>query len=144
MKKTTQSIVFALIASLSLTMPAWSGEELDRRESLNLTASEKHHLLSEMRTMLGSIQGILTGIGTEDRDLIMRSAREAGMQMTRGTPQSLKQKLPPAFKEIGPPTHMMFDELAVRAETDDMATLAEFTGQLMRKCQQCHAKFKAD
>jgi cytochrome c556 len=37
---------------------------------------------------------------------------------------------------------MMFEELVIRAETDDMETLAEFTGELMQQCLTCHAQFR--
>ena len=36
---------------------------------------------------------------------------------------------------------MMFEELVVRAETDDMDTLASFTGELMQQCVACHDLF---
>ena len=116
----------------------------DKRISLGLTASEKLEFLSEMRQMLTSIQGIMTGIGANDRDLIIKSARYSGNRMARATPDSIKNKTPKSFKEIGGPTHMKFEELVVRAEDDDMATLAELTGDLMKNCLACHATFKVD
>lgn len=97
-----------------------------------------------MRQMLISIQGILQGIGSDDRDQIARSARKSGNRMARATRASIRDKLPEAFKQIGGPTHLMFEELAIRAEMDDMETIAEFTGQLMGQCIACHASFKVD
>jgi cytochrome c556 len=38
---------------------------------------------------------------------------------------------------------MMFEELAVRAETDDMDSLARDTANLMNQCMACHAMFRA-
>ena len=64
--------------------------------------------------------------------------------MARATPESLTKKLPQSFKEIGGPTHMMFEELAIRAETDDMDMLASFTSELMQQCLTCHSMFKTD
>ena len=46
--------------------------------------------------------------------------------------------------DIGGPTHMMFEELAIRSETDDMDMLAEFTGKLMQQCLACHAMFRVE
>jgi cytochrome c556 len=37
---------------------------------------------------------------------------------------------------------MMFEELAVRAETDDMDSLARDTADLMKQCLACHAAFR--
>ena len=115
----------------------------DSRISLGLTDAEKSEFLSEMRKMLVSVQGIIAGIGESDRELIIRSARYSGNRMARETPESIKKKTPIAFKEIGGPTHMMFEELVIRAETDDMESLTSFTAELMRQCTSCHEIFKA-
>ena len=64
--------------------------------------------------------------------------------MARETPASIKQKTPSVFKEIGGKTHMMFEELAIRAEADDVEWLTSFTGDLMKQCLACHEIFKAD
>ena len=118
--------------------------EADNRISLSMTEPEKNEFLSEMRQMLTSIQGIIMGIGTEDRELTIHSASASGNRMARNPPLSIRNKLPSSFKELGGPTHMMFEELAIRAETDDMDTLTEFTGRLMQQCITCHAMFKAN
>jgi hypothetical protein len=94
--------------------------------------------------MLTSIQGIMQGIGSNNRELIIKSARYSGNRMARETPDSVKKKTLSSFKSLGGPTHMMFEELAIRAEDDDMETLAELTGTLMKNCLACHAKFKVN
>ncbi len=116
----------------------------DNRINLHLTEIERVDFLSEMRQMLTSIQGIISGIAEEDIEKIIKSARYSGNRMARATPASIKEKTPQAFKEIGGPTHMMFEEMVVRAETDDMQTLTELTGQIMQQCLSCHAIFKAN
>jgi hypothetical protein len=147
MKAQTYSLI--LILSFFLySSPAISKEgetkHNDTRISLGLTASEKTVFLSEMRQMLISIQGIMMGIGTEDRALIIKSAKYSGNRMARGTPQSIKDKTPSAFDQLGGPTHMKFEEVVIRAEDDDMDMLAELTGELMKNCIACHATFKVD
>jgi hypothetical protein len=144
MTRFSRTVLFLFSLACSLTLSAADGGEADARIGLHLTASEKAVFLSEMRQMLASIQGVVSGIGTGDRELIARSARYSGNRMGRATPDSVRQKLPQSFKELGGPTHLMFEELVIRAETDDMDTLAEFTGELMRQCLACHAKFKVD
>ena len=42
------------------------------------------------------------------------------------------------------PTHMKFEELAIRAEDDEMSTLAELTGELMKNCLACHSTFRVN
>ncbi len=128
----------------SLTLKFPIVDTPDKRISLGFTAEEKVEFLTEMRQMLTSIQGIMTGIGTEDRALIIKSARYSGNRMARATPDSIKKKTPVSFEEIGGPTHMMFEELVVRAADEDMDMLAEFTGDLMKNCLACHAAFKVD
>lgn len=136
----------AAAAALVCALPA-SGDEgtaADSRIALPLTPAEKAQFLGEMRQMLVSIQGIMKGIGQEDRPAIMDAARASGNRMARATPASVRAKLPQSFKELGHPTHMLFEELAVRADTDEMADLAVLTGELMENCVACHAKFRVE
>lgn len=138
---------FALLLLLLFTQLAVAESalsELDHRTSLGLNAEEKTLFLAEMRQMLSSIQGVISGIAEENPEKIIQAAKYSGNRMARETPISIKRKTPIAFKEIGAPTHMMFEELAVRAEADDMQTLTEFTGELMQQCLACHARFRAD
>lgn len=116
--------------------------KVDKRINLGLTASEKVEFLAEMRQMLSSLQGVITGIGSENAEQIMKAARYSGNRMARETPQSIKNKTPLSFKQLGGPTHMMFEEIAIRAD-DDRESLLELTGTLMKNCVACHAMFKA-
>jgi hypothetical protein len=115
----------------------------DGRISLHLTPAERTRFLASMRVMLGSVQGIVQGIGTEDRELIIKSAQASGNRMARATPESERQKLPAGFKALGAPTHLMFEEIAIRAETDDMASLTRLMAKTMNQCMACHAAYKA-
>jgi hypothetical protein len=115
---------------------------VDTRYNLKLTPSEQAEFLAEMRNMLASIQHIMVGIGSSDREMIAEYARRSGNRMARATPASVRAKTPPAFQEIGGPTHLMFEELAIRAESDDMDMIATYAGKLMNQCMACHAAFK--
>lgn len=115
---------------------------VDTRYNLKLTPSEQAEFLAEMRSMLASIQRIMVGIGSSDRELIAEYARRSGNRMARATPASVRAKTPPAFQEIGGPTHLMFEELAIRAQSDDMDMIATYAGKLMNQCMACHATFK--
>jgi len=122
----------------------------DKRYSLGLDEAEKEEFLAEMRQMLTTIQQIMMGIATKDKDMIIKAARYSGNKMARATPQSVKDKTPVSFEQIGGPTHMMFEELIINVEEmdlddkDDVTDLAEFTGRLMKNCLACHAAFKVD
>ena len=134
-----------LIALFPTTDVCAEGSEMwDKRVSLGLTAAEKAEFLAEMRQMLVSIQGIIAGIANEDRELIIKSARYSGNRMARATPDSVRNKLPQEFKEIGGPTHLMFKELVIRADSDDLESLTAFTAELIKQCTACHALYKVD
>ncbi len=60
----------------------------------------------------------------------------------RATLDSVRAKPPQSFRDIGGPTHLRFEELAIRAETDEMDGLARFTAELMKQCVACHAAFR--
>ena len=144
MNTLVKAIFITLIFFSGLTQAEDKNAVTDQRISLSLSAAEKAEFLVEMRQMLASIQGIITGIGEENRQLVIESAKASGNRMARATPDSVRQRLPQSFKDIGGPTHMMFEELAIRAETDDMDMLASFTGELMQQCMTCHAMYRAD
>ena len=135
-----------LLLSLVLATASWADTPVagDPRIALGLTETEKVEFLAEMRTMLASIQGIIAGIGVEDREGIAAAAQMSGNRMARATPESVRAKLPPTFQELGGPTHLLFEEIVVRAETDDMAALAVLTGETLKQCLACHALFRVD
>lgn len=137
-----RNIAFASLIALS-AHAAHAGEQLaDNRIKLVMTAAERAEFLAEMRKMLGSVQAIMQGIGDANREQIAAAARLSGNKMARATPDKLRNSMPPAFKEMGGPTHMMFEELAIRAETDEMDMLARDTGKLMQQCMACHETYR--
>lgn len=126
----------------SAAPPDHAASSPDARARLALTPTERAEFLAEMRAMLGSIQHIMTGLGSGDRELIAEAARRSGNRMARATPPAVRAKLPPGFQALGAPTHLLFEELALRAETDDMDQLAALTGRLMQQCMACHAAYR--
>jgi hypothetical protein len=141
-------ISIILVSGCFIFMPLGSGlaedktAATDQRINLGFNEAEKVAFLSEMRQMLVSIQGIISGIGEGDTEKIIRSAQVSGNRMARATPESIRTKTPQSFKEIGGPTHMMFEEMVIRAETDDMESLTVLTGEIMQQCVACHAAYK--
>ena len=138
-------MLLVVVAAAAMPVGAADGPPsgLDNRIDLGLTAEERTEFLAEMRVMLASIQGILQGIGENDRERIAEAARQSGNRMARATPETVRAKLPPSFRDLGGPTHMLFEELAIRAETDDMDNLAAATAVIMNQCLACHATFRA-
>lgn len=144
--KTVNGLLAGLVLVLMVvfTLPLQAAERIDLRKSLGLTPAEKAEFLTEMQQMLGSIQGVIQGIALDDRDMIIKAARISGNQMARATPNSVRVKLDNEFKSIGGPTHLMFEELIVRAETDPSDELLLFTAKIMNNCMACHAKYQVD
>ena len=129
---------------LPLTLFCTAADAADGRYNLKLTPQERAVFLADMRKMLASVQGVMQGIGESDRVRIAAAARLSGNLMARATPASIRARIPQSFRDIGGPTHQMFEELAVRAETDEMDALARFTGELMNQCAACHATFRVN
>jgi len=142
MIKYKQVVLCFFLLSVSFSAVSDEFPQVDNRIALKLTNIEKAEFLQEMRQMLKSIQGIVSGIGDENREKIIKSAKRSGNRMRRATPKSVTKKLPPLFQKLGGPTHMMFEELATVAEDDDMETLNKYTGKLMNQCLTCHETFK--
>jgi hypothetical protein len=116
----------------------------DKRIGLVMNEEDKAKFLAEKRQMLKSIQGVITGIGTNNRELIYESAKSSGKSLARQTPKAVVKILPKKFKNLGGPMHKMFEELATRSKTDEMDVLAKYTGKLMQQCVDCHEMYKIE
>lgn len=136
--------VLALWLTGAGSLQAGGLEAEDPRARLGFSEAEQAVFLADMREMMGSVQQILQGIAEEDRELIAAAARHSGNRMSRATPASIRAKLPEEFKQIGGPTHLLFEEIAIRAETDPMSSLTELTARTMQQCMACHARFRVD
>jgi len=131
------------LLTISPVVPA-DDRHPDPRVNLGFTAEEKAVFLGDMRRMLGSVQQILRGISEQDREAIAAAAKASGNRMARNTPASVRAKTPPAFKAIGGPMHLAFEEIAIRAETDPLEDLTALTAEAMNQCMACHAQFRVD
>ena len=116
----------------------------DARQSLGFTAEEQAIFLQDMRHMLGSVQQIMHGIASDDREMIIAAAKRSGNRMARNTPASIREKTPPEFKAIGGPMHLAFEEIAIRAETDRLEDITALAAEAMKQCMACHAQFRVD
>lgn len=141
----------------------------DSRESIRLPAAQRDMVLSEMREMLTSVNGILRGLATQDTALARASASRAGMAammrgaghgmmgsgrgmgagqgrgMGTGQGRGMGANLPAEFRTLGHATHEAFDGLAAKiasgARADTIvARLATITGN----CVACHAAWRLE
>ena len=79
------------LVCVGLASNVLGAEATDGRMDLGLTPEERVEFLAEMRQMLASVQGILQGSGTEDRDRSAAAARLSGNRMAPATPDSVRE-----------------------------------------------------
>jgi hypothetical protein len=117
----------------------------DGRQAIMLSADEKNLILAEMRTMLGSVQGVVDGIANKDMQRVAQAARQSGSAAAAQVPTGLMAKLPLGFKQHGHTAHQGFDEIVVGAESgepEDM--LLARLGERLNNCVACHATYRLE
>jgi len=142
----TLLVVFVLIFSgiaYKFIVQGSVKDSSDGRLAIQLEASERDLVLSEMRAFLESTQGIIDGVSKDDMKMIAQYANKVGAGSQQGVPASLIRKLPLSFKTLGFDTHSKFDEIALDAEQfgDREHTLSQLS-TLMQNCLACHAAYR--
>lgn len=113
----------------------------DGRAPIVVPAEVRDKILGEMRTMLGSLNGILVGLSRGDTAAMRQAASAAGMAMAADP--ALERYLPKNFLQQGMRTHMQFDSLAAAigaglGPDSVIARLANVTAN----CVSCHATYR--
>ncbi len=112
----------------------------DGRTAVVLQANERDLILTEMRGMLASTQGILEGAIQGDLQRIAKAASAAGMDAAADVNPALMAKLPIEFKQLGLSVHRDMDEIAKAAEGGKPAPeLLKMASNVLTKCVGCHA-----
>jgi hypothetical protein len=115
----------------------------DNRTAVVLAAGERELILSEMRNLLGSVQGILDGINHGDMKQTSSAARAVGMASAADVNPALMAKLPMPFKQLGMSVHHDMDDLAQAAESGiPAAELQTMLTNTLSKCVACHASWQ--
>lgn len=118
---------------------------VDGRTAIHMSAEERDLVLTEMRTMLTSVQGIITGLSKEDLEMVRASAHKSGNAIAVEVPPTLMAKLPLEFKTMGMGVHRGFDEMSVaveQKETTDM--ILSRLGDQLNSCVACHSAYKLE
>ena len=117
----------------------------DGRQAIVLSADEKNLILAEMRTMLGSVQGVVEGIANKDMQRVAQAARQSGSAVAAQVPAGLMGKLPLGFKQLGHTAHQGFDEIVVGAESGEPGDLMlARLGERLKNCVACHATYRLE
>ena len=135
---------FVLLGLFScITSVGFAAEETDKREKLYLNKTERHHVLSEMRLFLNSVQKITQGVAEENMKLVIEYAKKAGRAGAGGAPPGMGSKLPKQFRMLGHQTHTQFDQLALDAkDLEDPSHALSQLSSLMKNCIACHAAYQ--
>lgn len=137
------AVASLVAAACRARAPSPAAQSNDTRTAIPLPVSGRDAVLAEMRTMLGSMNGILGAITRSDTAAMRQAAAAAGVVMAADP--TLEQLLPPDFLRLGMNTHMQFDSLAAAigagAPSDTaIARLARITGN----CVSCHAMYRLE
>lgn len=115
----------------------------DGRLAIQLPPSGRDLVLTEMRAMLSSVQGVIAGVAARDMKQVAVAARASGTAAAVDMSPQLMAALPLEFKQLGLSVHKGFDELAAAAEQGmpPSEVLSQLGAQL-NACVACHATYR--
>jgi hypothetical protein len=118
---------------------------VDTRERILLPAPARNMVLAEMRQMLISMEGVLTGLAQGNPALAAEAARASGVAAAVDVAPEIAARLPEAFIQLGMATHQGYDDLAesLQAGAAQQEVLAAFA-ELTQNCVACHATYRID
>jgi len=135
--------VVTLIVAAVFFIRGQTAPSTDGRREIALAPAERDLVLAEMRTMLHSVHGIVTGVQQNDRQAVAKTARASGMAAAVDLSPQLMAKLPLEFKQLGVSVHKRFDQLAARAgagaSRDELLTTLSTQ---LSACVACHAGYR--
>jgi hypothetical protein len=139
----TAAILVIAFVGYKIMYPTAITPSADGRMAIELTASERDLVLTEMRDFLISVQTITEAVATENMEMATKAARKAGTTAQGAVPLSLVSKLPNEFKKLGFDTHQQFDQIGLDAEQlgDGSQTIKQLS-TIMQNCISCHAGYK--
>ncbi|MFO7579274.1 cytochrome c [Nitrosomonas halophila] len=115
----------------------------DTRQTLQLNAMQRHHILSEMRALLQGTQAIIQSLSEEDMAAVAKHARALGTTMPHKGENHLRSVLPEAFMKMGMSVHHGFDQIAAEAEsTNNAGAIQKRLSDTMQTCVACHAAYQ--
>lgn len=122
-----------------------SAQSSDAREPLYLSAHERDLVLAEMRQMLESSEGVVTGLAANDLQAIQQAAARSGQRAPGTVDQAMHASLPENFLHLGMAAHGGFDDIARMAEEGaDRDALTARLGEVLRQCTSCHATYRVE
>lgn len=149
MKSNKLALIALLLWIATIAIFAWffirgsTTAGTDGRTAIVLQPAERDLVLTEMRGLLSSTQGILEGANQGDVKRIIQASRAAGMASAADVNPALMTKLPLEFKTLGMSVHHDMDEIAKAAEGGTPAPeILKMTSNTLTKCVACHSAWQ--
>lgn len=117
--------------------------EMDKRVQIEVSSATRFAVLTEMRTMLRAVQGIVAAASNQDTAEVRKAAATAGIAAASETDPTAQRELGSDFVMLGMRTHASFDSLAADVSTTkDQAVVLRRMAGVMGNCVGCHEQFR--
>lgn len=134
-------LTFALINACGEQPPGAGRPGLDGRKQLDVPSDMQEAIRLEMRTMLGSLNDLLTASARGDTAAMRSAAARSGL--ATAVDPALEKLLPEEFLRMGMSTHRQFDELGTAVQKGVAAeSVLAGLGRLTSNCVACHATYR--
>lgn len=139
--------VVTVVGAGWLFVKGWTTKGSDGRMEIVLASSERDLILGEMRQLLKSVHGVVTGVAGQDqpadRQQIEQAARAAGMGMAVDVNPAIMAKLPLPFKQMGMSIHRDMDALAdAVANKETSQQILQRLSSMTARCTTCHELYR--
>jgi len=115
----------------------------DQRKILHMNVKQRHHVLTEMRQLLASTQGVLEGIAENDMGKVAQAAALSAPKAPKTVDFRMKDVLPPDFRQMGKAAHVAFGEMEQKAKNGaSKEEIAMEIADTLNTCVACHSTFQ--
>jgi hypothetical protein len=123
--------------------PEMSMPSTDDRQPVAVSEATRIFVLTEMRGMLASVQGVTEAVAKRDWQAVVDAAGRSGLKAFQGMPKQVMMELPEEFRGMGKEAHMAFDAVvgAATANPEASAVSAKLADAL-QFCIACHQTYR--
>lgn len=114
----------------------------DKRTAIEVDEATRAAVMTEMRTMLKGVQGIVIGAVNRDTATIRAAALKAGMKAATETRPEVQEQLHGDFVQMGMRTHASFDILAADVAQGNQDVMLRRLATIMGNCVGCHEQWR--
>jgi hypothetical protein len=134
---------FAQMAPSPKKGPEMSMPATDDRQAVVVSEATRVFVLSEMRSMLASVQRVTEAIGKQDWQGAIDAAEKSGLKAFQGLPKQIMMELPEDFRIMGREAHISFDEVAKAASaTPEASAVSAKLADALQFCIACHRTYR--